>query len=449
MVEPRTRKLLEEHVLEHRGASPPVVAPATTTQPPGFSDCTECFHVALPTVSNTASTRPGAVPPWRTSPPRPSRAPARGVRASARSPTPATPPPTRARRARSRRRPAPCTRTVCPGTARAWVKSIRYAVSQAVPSDAARSAVQPAGRGSTLRRGPRRARRWSPGAVRTAGSAAGRASRRRGSPRRRRRRARRPPNRPPGSPSRRTQHHGHPRRAGPDPAQAPQVVPVERGDLDVDAHPPRGGSAAGASATSRADSGSSELARTARAASTRRRYPGRRPAPPVRRLVPVPGCPTTTTCPRCSRSSTSARPAPPATPPPTSSPARTSRTAPAPLRRAGARAGGVAAAGRWRPTAACTPCTPTSCSRRPGRPRRLRRGAAARRPVVLRPPRAGDAERRADPVGHRLVPDARRGSWTTPNRPPTCPTPRTSSATTPCWTPPTTRWPARWAAGRT
>ena len=59
----------------------PDVAPEMTTVPPGRSDCSECDHVAAPTVSMTASTRSG------------SRAPAgeRLRRAQLQRPAPASP----------------------------------------------------------------------------------------------------------------------------------------------------------------------------------------------------------------------------------------------------------------------------------------------------------------------------------------------------------------------
>ena len=195
----------------------------------------------LPTVSITASTLTGSrAPDSKTS-----WAPissARARLASSRLVASTFRPPARARMisAVATPPPAPCTSTVSPALSPPWVKSIRYAVSQAVGRQAASSKDSEAGLGIRLRPARPPGRRRCPGGARRAASASGRGSRRR---------------------SRRVADDGvhddlvavlvdpggvaaedHRQRllAQPDPAQRPQVVVVQRGRLDLDRGPPVG-----------------------------------------------------------------------------------------------------------------------------------------------------------------------------------------------------------------
>ena len=107
------------------GAASPLVAPATTMIPPGFTDRTECDQVALPTDSRTTSTR-GTRAPGSTAAAAPS-ARARARRYSSRPVTITSSPaalPSRIAAVASPP-PAPCTSTRCPGVARPVTKSIR------------------------------------------------------------------------------------------------------------------------------------------------------------------------------------------------------------------------------------------------------------------------------------------------------------------------------------
>ena len=124
-------------------------------RPPGRSARIECDQVALPTVSMTASTFTGSRAPDSNASCAPSSSararlassrlvaqhPQAGRPGRARSAAVATPP------------PAPWTSTVSPALSSPRVKSIRYAVSQAVGRQAASSKDSDAGFGTTLRRG--------------------------------------------------------------------------------------------------------------------------------------------------------------------------------------------------------------------------------------------------------------------------------------------------------
>ena len=63
IVEPITDSCKKNTRESSAGGESPVVAPETTSVPPGFSARTECAQVASPTVSITRSTRSGSRTP--------------------------------------------------------------------------------------------------------------------------------------------------------------------------------------------------------------------------------------------------------------------------------------------------------------------------------------------------------------------------------------------------
>ena len=157
IVEPMTWSCLKKILVSSAfaGASP-LVAPQMTIRPPGRSELTEWDQVAAPTVSMTASTRSGsrapdskawAAPRARAASPLAASRLVTHIRNPAALPNctsaVATPP------------DAPWTSTVSPSEIPPLVKSIRYAVSQAVGRQAACSHERPVGFGTTLRAGTR------------------------------------------------------------------------------------------------------------------------------------------------------------------------------------------------------------------------------------------------------------------------------------------------------
>ena len=122
--------------------------------PPGRSDLSECDQVAAPTVSITASTRSGSRAPDSNAASAPS--------STARSPLglvaagdPTRSPAAAAEHDQRGRHPAAGAlhQHGVAGRTPDWVKSIRYAVSQAVGRQAASSNDSSAGLGTRLRRG--------------------------------------------------------------------------------------------------------------------------------------------------------------------------------------------------------------------------------------------------------------------------------------------------------
>src|SRR5690606_30475922 len=154
MVDPTTRNCRKNTRCSSAFASGPLVDPETTTTPPGLSDFSECDHVALPTVSNTASTRcgnraPGSnvscAPSFSASARFASVRPVAYTRMPAARPSwisaVATPP------------DAPCTSIDWPGRSPDLTNSIRYAVSHAVPITDASAQLSPLGLGIALAAG--------------------------------------------------------------------------------------------------------------------------------------------------------------------------------------------------------------------------------------------------------------------------------------------------------
>ena len=154
IVEPITESWRKNTRESSADAASPVVAPETMILPPGFSDLTECDHVALPIVSITASTRSGSRAPDSNTSSAPSDfawARRSSVRPVAHTRIPAAAPSTIT--AVATPPPLPWTSTVEPGASCPRVNSIRYAVSHAVGRHAASSNDSSAGLGKTLRRG--------------------------------------------------------------------------------------------------------------------------------------------------------------------------------------------------------------------------------------------------------------------------------------------------------
>ena len=135
---PCTRSSWKKTRVSSAGGASPDVAPQTSTEPPGRTERIEWAHVAWPTDSSTASTRAGRRAPVSTAPAAPS-ATARSRFSAERDVTqtsrPAAAPSVTA--AVASPPPAPCTSTRSPGVSPPAVKSMVYAVSQAVGRQAA------------------------------------------------------------------------------------------------------------------------------------------------------------------------------------------------------------------------------------------------------------------------------------------------------------------------
>ena len=126
IVEPMTLSCRKNTRWSSADGAKPLVPPETTSVPPGRSARSECFHVASPTVSSTASTRSGSRAPLSNA----SWAPS----STARSPFAASRDVTHTRRPAWRAStvaalatppPAPWISTVSPGCTPALTNSIR------------------------------------------------------------------------------------------------------------------------------------------------------------------------------------------------------------------------------------------------------------------------------------------------------------------------------------